>query len=144
MTMIKDLERCDFFPLQCDNLISIGWLSLNSDYTVGSVDKQFVDKLCELVVNPWEPVVSGGWHECDLCQFYPPKFKKNVFIPYDGFIYVTPEAITHYICQHWYQPPVVFVNAVMACPSMNSMDYKKAILANGGRRLVKFRNQSIE
>ena len=45
--------------------------------------------------------------------------------------------ITHYIAAHWYRPPDVFLEAVRACPPMRSMDYMKALLANGGRGLVR-------
>ena len=81
-----------------------------------------------------------GVHECELCQFQPAEGTANIFVPYQGNIYVAPELIVHYIAAHRYKPPQVFVDAVMACPTMNSMDYKKAVLANGGRPLVSRRN----
>ncbi len=34
---------------------------------------------------------------------------------------------------HQYRPPHMFQQAVMACPEMRSMDYLKAILANGSK-----------
>jgi hypothetical protein len=75
-------------------------------------------------------------HHCGLCQFEPPRFTSNVFVPFENRIFVAPVAITHYIAAHWYQPPEIFINAVLACPEMNSMQYKKAILANGGAVLL--------
>ncbi|MCB0036494.1 MAG: hypothetical protein KDE51_20820 [Anaerolineales bacterium] len=54
-----------------------------------------------------------------------------------GAIYIAPEGILHYIAQHWYRPPDIFIEAVMACPEMHSMAYKKAFLDNGGRSLLK-------
>jgi len=97
----------------------------------------FFDKLVELTHSPWQPaIVFAGIHECELCQFQPAYGKDNIFIPYQGSIYVAPELIVHYIAAHRYKPPQVFVDAVMDCPAMKSMDYKKALLANGGRPLV--------
>lgn len=93
--------------------------------------------LQSLCVSPWQPVVSLGWHTCELCQFDGPRFSDNVFIPYQGKIYVTPVAIVHYVAAHRYLPPQIFVDAILACPAMNSMEYKRALLANGGRSLVR-------
>jgi hypothetical protein len=50
---------------------------------------------------------------------------------------VAPELIVHNIAAHWYKPPDVFIEAVLACPDMRSMEYKKAILNNRGRELLK-------
>ena len=98
---------------------------------------RFFEKLQALCRDPWQPVTSSGFHSCDLCQFDAAKFSLNVFVPYGGSIYVAPVGISHYIASHWYKPPDVFVDAVMLCPTMNSMEYKKAILSNGGRAFVK-------
>jgi hypothetical protein len=54
-------------------------------------------------------------------------------------IYVAPVGILHYIAAHWYKPPMAFVEAVMACPPMQSMAYKRELLANGGRVLMRCR-----
>jgi hypothetical protein len=98
--------------------------------------RAFFSKLKDLCAAPWQPVASGGFHVCEICQFDGPGFSDNVFVPYQGRIYVAPVAIVHYIAVHWYRPPQVFVDAVMTCPAIRSMEYKKAILANGGRTLV--------
>ena len=137
MTHSYDLEPCRYLPLPSDRLISVGWLSRGCEFAKGEVSPAFFEKLTHLCREPWQPVVSGGFHECDLCQFEGPRFNANLFVPFDGFIYVAPVAIAHYIASHWYKPPDVFVRAVDACPPMNSMDYKKAILANGGREFVR-------
>ncbi|WP_154668261.1 hypothetical protein [Pseudoduganella violaceinigra] len=76
MALIADLEPCWYLPLECEDLLAVGWLSPNT-----------------------------------------------------GFV--------HYVAAHRYLPPQIFIDAVLACPAMNSMDYKRALLANGGRSLVK-------
>lgn len=136
MTRLNDLEPCRYLPLASDRLRSVGWLSRDCEYEQGEVAPDFFAKLQRLCLHPWQPVVSAGFHACDLCQFEGPRFTANVFVPYDGYLYVAPVAITHYIASHWYKPPEVFIRAVGACPPMNSMEYNKAILANGGRGLV--------
>ncbi len=76
-----------------------------------------------------------GLHECDLCQFAGERGKANVFIPYRGKIYICPELITHYINAHHYQPPAIFCEAVLACPPMDSMAYKRLLIECGGKVL---------
>ncbi len=136
MTTIEDLSPYTYLPLASESLVSIGWLSHESHFARGEVPPAFFEKLRALCSEAWQPVVSVGGHRCDLCQFDGPSFSKNVFVPHGGQIYVAPDAIKHYIAAHWYKPPDVFIQAVMSCPAMNSMEYKKAILANGGRDLI--------
>jgi hypothetical protein len=136
MTTIKDLEPCRYFPVECDALIAVGWLGTDAAFETGPVSEQLFSKLKDLCSDPWQPVVSFGLHVCELCQFDAPAFSSNVFVPYHGKIYVAPVAIVHYIAAHWYRPPQIFVDAVVACPPIRSIDDKKAILANGGRSLV--------
>lgn len=97
-----------------------------------------MEKLKRFVVESWQPFVSAGSHECELCQYAPALSQNNLFIPHAGKIYVAPEGIVHYISQHWNKPLDVFLDAVHACPDMGSMEYKKLILENGGRELVKY------
>ena len=137
MTSAKDLEPCHYFPIECDALTAIGWLGKEAVFETGPVSEQFYCQLTELCSDPWQPIVSAGFHYCDLCQFDAPRFSDNVFVPYRGKIYVAPVAVVHYISTHWYRPPQIFVDAVLACPPIRSMDYKKAVLANGGRSLVR-------
>ena len=137
MTAIKDLAPYYYLPSECTALLAIGWLEQESEFTRGNVPAEFFQKLSELCVNPWQPFVSFGVHKCRLCQFEPPAFGSNVFVPYQGHIYVAPVGVVHYIAAHWYLPPQEFIQAVLACPPMRSLEYHKALLANGGRILIK-------
>jgi len=136
MTTIKDLEPCDYFGLECEALVAIGWLGREYEFQKGQVSPEFFKKLSELCINPWQPVIFFGSHDCELCQFNAPAFSYNLFVPYKSRIYATPVAIVHYVAAHWYKPPEVFIQAVMACPAIHTMEYKKAILSYGGRSLV--------
>ena len=60
----------------------------------------------------------------------------NLFVPADGFLFVAPSTIIHYIDSHGYSPPIEFQRAVLECPEMRSMHYLKAILENGPSGLV--------
>ena len=61
MTFFKDLDICTYFPFECSNLISIGWLSPSHEFSKGDVTGDFYDKLCELLRDPWEPVATPGF-----------------------------------------------------------------------------------
>ena len=136
MASFRDLEPCRYLPLECEALIAVGWLGSNDEYPRGVVSEQFFSKLKSLCDSPWQPVVSAGCHPCSLCQFDAPAFSDNVFVPHGGKIYVAPVGVVHYIAAHRYLPPPVFIEAVLACPPIQSMEYKRAILANGGRSLA--------
>lgn len=136
MASISDLGNCNYLPLDCPALVAVGWLSTD-DFVRGRVPLDFFCKLKALCVEPWQPVAAAGRYACELCQFDAPSFSDNLFIPHQGQIFIAPVAITHYIAAHHYLPPEVFIVAVMECPPTHSMAYKKALLANGGRSLVK-------
>ena len=137
MTSTRDLDPCRYLPVETDALMAVGWLTRESRFETGSVPEPFFRKLSELCAMPWQPMVASGFHVCELCQFDGPRFGDNLFVPYAGRIYVAPVGIVHYVASHWYRPPQIFVDAVLACPPIKSMAYKKALLANGGRDLVR-------
>ena len=142
MTCYQDLEAIDYFPVDKDvALRAVGWLGTKFKFSTGKVSQQFFNKLCELAENPWQPMISPGFHICELCQFqnyeHTARGTNNLFIPFNGAIYVAPELIVHYINVHHYLPPIVFLDAVIQCPDMQSIDYKKFVLQNGGKGLIK-------
>jgi hypothetical protein len=129
MTYYQDLEPIDYFRVTSDvPLRSVGWLSKDFVFPRGEVSWDFFSKLCELTKNPWQPFLFRGFHVCELCQFknYERTCKgtNNLFIPFNDVIYVAPEMILHYINEHHYLPPAVFIEAVMHCPDMQSIEYK--------------------
>lgn len=138
MAYFPDLAPCDYFISEDEPLLAVGWLERGYEYKRGRVSQDFFEKLKALCENPWEPIGLLGGHDCNLCQFEPPLWSvHNLWVPYRGAIYIAPETILHYIAQHWYKPPDIFIEAVIACPEMHSMAYKKAFLENGGRPFLK-------
>lgn len=144
MTYFPDQSSCGYFECnQPEKLIAVGWLDPARPFNQGPVSAGFFSKVTELLVNPWQPAVAMGRHECGFCRFSggPATFRfgdvevqfgvANVFIPADGFLYVAPSLILHYIDSHGYSPPEDFQHAVLACPPMRSIDYMKAVLTNG-------------
>lgn len=136
MAHCVDLAPCKALGIDCDALLAVGWLAWGAEFPLGTVSPAFFAALKRLCANPWQPVVAAGVHVCELCQFDAPRFGANVFVPHAGRIYVAPVAVTHYIAAHRYQPPEIFIEAVLACPPMQSLAYKRALLECGGRRLA--------
>ena len=137
MAWFSDLSSCAYFGEEfAGALKAIGWLERGREYPVGRAEQSIYRKLVALRREPWQPMVSMGVHECDLCQYEGEIGSANIFIPANGFLYVCPELITHYMNAHGYLPPDEFCEAVLSCPEMRSVAYMKAILANGGRPLV--------
>lgn len=136
-----DLKPCtDFQVEQPDALLAVGWLDEAHEYSTGDVSADFYLKLKELLIDPWQPCVSMGGHECQLCQFDPPTGTRNLFVPDDKILYACPELILHYIAAHRYRPPEQFILAVMSCPPIHSMEYKKQLL----KTAVRFMEKSTE
>jgi hypothetical protein len=132
----EDLAPCTYFPGEA-KLVAVGWLERGKPYAAGQGDRRVYDALLEMRRNPWQPFVSMGTHECELCQFEGERGAANLFVPADGVIYVSPELIVHYINAHGYAPPDVFCRAVFSCPPMLSREYLKAIKECGGARLMR-------
>lgn len=150
MTVFADLGPISYFPVpDATALRAVGWLGRGHEFPVAPADRHFFDKLCLLLVAPFEPLTSFGSHRCDLCQFSggPGTLRNgdavvqmgasNLFVPGRGVVYVAPSLIAHYIDAHGYRPPDEFVEAVLQCPDPRSMDYKRLLLASGGRGLVR-------
>jgi hypothetical protein len=140
-----DLSPCSYFsPELADKLVAVGWLEHEQAYTRGRVSEQFLDRLFELLVKPWNPVFLMGYAECSFCDLasyrldYNAKTiivgNLNLYVPGEGFLYVMPSLAVHYILAHGYAPPQEFCEAVLRCPPMRSSEYFQAIAANAPPR----------
>lgn len=137
MATYSDLAPLPYFGHEyADVLKAVGWLGRGRDFSKGSVEVHVYRRLQQLSSNPFQPIVSTGFHECELCQFDGVPGTANLFVPGDGFLYVAPELIGHYVNAHQYRPPDAFCAAVMKCPDTHGIEYKKLFLMNGGRKLL--------
>jgi len=144
MTTLPDLSPCIYVSASPE-VLAVGWLGAGARYPVGPVDEAVFAKLMQLLVEPWNPVKSMGFHACELCRFTGGSTRvdyrtaagqdlqvqignRNLFVPSGGKLYVAPSSIVHYIDAHGYAPPAVFCAAVLACPPMGSMEYRMALL----------------
>jgi len=149
MTYYADLSPCLYFGANtADKLIAVGWLEGDQNYTQGEVGDEFLDKLIELLVKPWMPMYFMGAHDCSLCNpsevTYELTYKgitiqtgtNNLFVPADGFLYVAPSSIAHYILVHRYAPPTQFCEAIIECPPMLSSQYLEAVRKNAPKKFA--------
>jgi hypothetical protein len=140
VTWFEDQSPCDYFGDQFVNCLSaVGWLERTRPFRTGVVDPDVYAKLNVLLSDPWQPVVSCGFHVCDLCLYEGPRGTNNLFVPASNVALVCPELIGHYMNAHGYLPPDEFCAAVLTCPPMRSMPYMKALLAVA-RPLMKLAN----
>lgn len=150
MAHYEDLSVCGFIsPNANPECLAVGWLEPEHEFARGPVTLQFFERLCQLLVDPWTFVASGGVHRCGFCQFtgggsatYKNYLINGVgngllFIPSGPIIYVSPTNIAHYIDAHGYRPPEAYQRAVMECPDMRSLAYLRALLATPARCWIK-------
>jgi hypothetical protein len=151
MTFFPDLAHCTYFgPGNASRLKAVGWLEHDRPFRRDAVSPRFIEKLASLLErrfevlapgvvteSPWQPFIFSGPHFCSICKARSGQERHgevyNVFIPGDGFLYVAPVLIRHYLEAHGYAPPWEFIQAVMACPRMSSPDYLAAVAKNGPR-----------
>ncbi len=129
----------DLIPVG-DALRAVGWLAGNEPFPTGEMEARLYRKLAEFCARPWHPPAApttAGVHLCELCQFDGPTTNSEIYVPGSGVIYYAPVAIAHYAAAHRYLPPLEFLDALAASSMPNSMEYKKALLANGGRDLLR-------
>ncbi|HNO78421.1 MAG TPA: hypothetical protein PKN33_10215 [Phycisphaerae bacterium] len=138
MSWYADLAPCDYFGHEhAGRLRAVGWLERGQPFRQDTIASEVFRRLQELLKDPWSQIVMRGMHACDLCCFVPEAHGcSNLFVPGNGFLYVCPELICHYINAHGYAPPAEFCQCVLTCPEMRTMEYRRAILANGGHDLI--------
>ncbi len=133
---MQDLQQCVYAPSSAEHILGVGWLERDEEFSVGPTSFAVYQRLQEFAKEPWQPFIFAGSHSCELCQYEGERSgTANIFIPFEKRIFVCPELILHYMNAHQYQPPKVFCDAVLACPEMNSMEYKKALLDCNGKVL---------
>jgi hypothetical protein len=146
MSHSEDLSPNKYFGRWQDILVSVGWLDNGHDYPRGAVPLDFFRALVRLLEDPWQPGVFAGRAPCSICQFSggPGSLafegKKiqlgsaNLFVPSrEGKVFVCPSLVAHYIDAHGYAPPEEFQEAVLECPPMGSLPYRRALHERGLR-----------
>ncbi len=105
----------------------VGWLDADQPFLKGVLSADDVVLLERLVVHTWKPpLMAGGWHDCTLCPRKPTDGPilwdmdgqermlgaTEIYVPADEVMYSAPNLILHYMADHGYRPPQVFLEAV--------------------------------
>ena len=134
MTYFEDLSVYNYSNRWTyKKMLNIGWLGRGIDYTSGMVEQNFIDRLWLFCLTPVSQ--TRGFYECHLCSnpaIGPLVFEYNSqkiklgrseirVIGKNGIVYAAPDLIMHYVCDHHYQPPIEFIEAVLSSelPSSN-------------------------
>lgn len=141
MTYFADIAPCTLYGYY-PSVVAVGWLEPEHPYTKGAADPAFVSALAEALVDPWAPAALAGRHSCRFCgddrshSFMHGDRRialgvSNVLVPSAVSVYLAPSLVLHYIADHGYLPPRMFVEAVLACPPMRSPEYFGMLQAHG-------------
>lgn len=92
---------------------NIGWLEKGKEFPTGEVPQEFLSKLRDLSNN----LVNRcrGWHDCGFCNSSLNRRGNGEIHVYiqDGQLLIAPALVLHYIEEHNYLPPQIFIDAVM-------------------------------
>ena len=101
-----------------NNTYNIGWLGSNiknnllyqrmyfSTLIDGDDIKSFLFELCNTkIINKMR-----GYHDCPFCKNA--KGNGEVVLKYRGNTFIAPQLLYHYIYEHGYRPPRIFIEAV--------------------------------
>jgi len=70
MTWYADLGSIDYFRgSTATSWRAVGWLGEGHPYSQGEVSAPFFERLCALLLDPWQPAMFLGPHRCDLCPW---------------------------------------------------------------------------
>jgi hypothetical protein len=110
---------------------AIGWLSASEPFATGDTPLEFLTKLRSLAGQWGASTVALRWpaaagpHTCEMCGKV--RAAGTFGVPGDDVLYVAPEMVAHYVETHRYAPPLIFVDAVLACPRADTLEYALAV-----------------
>lgn len=124
MTWYRDLSPYRYTQEPCaDRTLNVGWLSREREHTRGQIDPRHVELIwdrCRVIA-----LDTRGLHPCELC---PEEARSNWFVhsgerrrlgsgqirvfAANGDIFAAPDLLFHYVRDHAYRPPDVFLTAL--------------------------------
>jgi hypothetical protein len=112
MSHYKDLTEYEYFTNNDDSL-NVGWLGIGNDHDTGNTPSEAIEKLREIVSKPIH--LCRGTQQCEFCETNPPRGNGEIRVtdPDTGQTYASPVMILHYIEEHEYRPPEVFIQALL-------------------------------
>src|SRR5687767_2054296 len=119
-------EYMSGFPML--TVFNIGWLEGEHPYTTGDIDDEALNQIRQILFHEKDINKMRGFHMCSLCPYDPvhhaPMYVQidgkartlgmsEIWIPGDNdVVYAAPSMIYHYIVEHTYKPPEMFLEAL--------------------------------
>ena len=116
---------------QGDHVRAVGWLHPDHAFPQGDVPAEFLRRLREFArlwsdsTNFFGWAVFRGFHICEFCRNS--YGYGNFGVPAGEVLFVAPELIVHYVEEHHYAPPDVFIRAVLSSPLPGTREYEFAV-----------------
>lgn len=102
--------------------ICVAWLARDLEFTRGATSKGLVDDLRLLAARPRN--VERGLHYCEFCGAESPLISRSelgepvvqgtgeIWVESEDGVFIAPTLLIHYVEEHHYVPPLVFIDAV--------------------------------
>ena len=117
--------------------LAIGWLQRNRQYDQGPVPAGFLEQLLVFCFEQNTVCATTGARRCPLCGESVEPITRNGETAHFGRaeirvlgevdIFAAPTLIYHYVDEHGYRPPRVFIDAVMDGPPPGSPEHRALI-----------------
>jgi hypothetical protein len=146
MPDLSEYKYSNRFPLP--GVLAVGWLSLTHPFQHGIVPVSLVEKLQVLAVTRSVNQMRG-FHICEFCASPELPISMNgverflgsaeIWIPGSNVLLAAPDMIVHYVRDHEYRPPELYLQALEAVdlskwhPSKDiGLDLRRRLLADSG------------
>ena len=124
MAYFRDLSLYEYLPCEVLGARNVGWLAPSHSFETEQVRESDLDLLwehCKIAI-----LATRGLHNCEFCSDWSPEgfrvmrndeilmlgYSEIRVIDLSGQSYAAPSLIYHYINQHRYKPPNVFLAAL--------------------------------
>lgn len=105
---------------------NVGWLGTEHSFPTGEANPNLLIKIKSLLLERRggaHLVLERGIRSCPFCKHSIAIPRKNlsdwnlgigeIWIPFNGKVYASPDMIFHFISEHSYKPPQIFEKAVL-------------------------------
>ena len=125
MAYYPDLSPYEYdLPLKVEGVLNVGWLELSHDFQQGYTDATVARTLRWLAEHHCVNQMRG-FHICDFCDVERPPNgplrllgSAEIWVPAGpGRFFASPDLIIHYVEDHQYQPPGVYLEALASIDS---------------------------
>lgn len=117
--------------------LAVGWLQRNRPYSRGTVPDRFLEQLLGFCFDQYTVCARVGARRCPLCGENVEPVTRDGETAHFGQaeirvlgevdIFAAPTLIYHYVAEHDYRPPGVFIDAVVHGPQPGSAEHRALV-----------------